>query len=79
MKKQHIVGGLSERIQEAVSDKGIDITILAKRLCISRSLLYGYMYYDIMPQSNNLRKMAVELNVSADWLLGISNRKELVR
>ena len=76
MKTHKVVGGLSERIQELVLEKGIDITIIAKRMGISRSLFYGYMYYEITPNAINLLKIAKEFDVSADWLLGLSEQRK---
>lgn len=78
MKTYKSVGGLSDRIQEIVLRSGLEITVIAKRLHISRSLLYGYMYYDIMPSVVNLMKIASEFNVSADWLLGLTEDTEIV-
>lgn len=74
--KHKVVGGLSERIRETILASDVDITIAAKRMGISRSLLYGYMYYDVTPNAINLMKLAIWFNVSADWLLGISDTKQ---
>ncbi len=75
MQKHRVVGGLSERIQEIVLEKNVDITIIAKQMGISRSLFYSYMYYDVTPNAANLMKIATIFNVSADWLLGLSDIK----
>lgn len=77
MKTYKSVGGLSDRIQEVVLRSGLEITVIAKRLNIARSALYGYMYYDIMPNAVNLMKIASEFDVSADWLLGLKDEEEI--
>lgn len=76
MKTHKVVGGLSEKIREIVLEKDVDITLIAKQMGISRSLFYSYMYYDITPNAVNLMKIAKQFNVSADWLLGLSDIKQ---
>lgn len=75
MESYNFINGLSEKIRNTILASDIDLTTVSKRMGISRSTLYGYMYYDIMPNTVNLMKIACEFNVSADWLLGISEEK----
>lgn len=75
MPEHKVIGGLSERIRDTVLESDVDITVAAKRMGISRSTLYGYMYYEITPSALNLIKIASWFDVSTDWLLGISNQK----
>ena len=79
MKQYHRIGGFSERLEEAIFAKDMDLTLLAKRIGVARSNLYGWLHYDTTPESYWVMKLSLELNVSADWLLGISEKKELVR
>lgn len=75
VKNYAVVGGFSERIREVVLGSDMDLTVVAKRLQIPRSTIWGYMYNDIMPNSMNLYKIASNFHVSTDWLLGLTDEK----
>lgn len=79
MQTHRVVGGLSDRIREVILENDLDLTIVSKRLGITRSLLWAYMYNDTTPNATNLMKIAVGFRVSADWLLGLSNEKRMDR
>lgn len=68
-----------KRLNHIMIERKIYPSQLAKIVGISRSLLYGYMQGDNQPTTFNLKKIALRLNISADWLLGISDNKEIVR
>ena len=76
MQTHKVVGGLSERIREVILENDLDLTIVSKRLGITRSLLWAYMYNDTTPNAANLMKIASGFSVSADWLLGLSDVKK---
>ena len=61
--------GFRERLYDVFIKSGFTFTDLAKRTGISRSLLYAYMYDDIVPTITTLVKLCAIFNVSADYLL----------
>ena len=62
--------GFTERLNQAIWDSDKDITLICKQSQISRTNLYDYRN-GILPKIDNLARLALTLNVSADWLLGI--------
>ena len=68
-----------KRLNQIMTERKLYPSQLAKIVGISRSLLYGYMQGDNQPTTFNLKKIALRLNISADWLLGISDNREIVR
>ena len=79
MQTHRVVGGLSDRIREVILENDVDLTVISKRLGITRSLLWAYMYNDTTPNATNLMKIAAGFSVSADWLLGLSDVKQTNR
>ena len=77
MQTHRVVGGLSDRIREVILENDVDLTVISKRLGITRSLLWAYMYNDTTPNATNLMKIASGFSVSADWLLGLSDVKRI--
>lgn len=73
----YTIDGLSERINEAFIDSNLTITDVCRRTRIERSTFYNYLGGSI-PNAFNLMKMAKAMNVSADWLLGLSKKRGLV-
>ena len=47
---------------------------LANRLFLAYSTVSGYLCGRRFPDCNMIRRIAIELNVSADFLLGLSDR-----
>ena len=68
-----------KRLNQIMTERKLYPSQLAKIVGIIRSLLYGYMQGDNQPTTFNLKKIALRLNISADWLLGISDNREIVR
>lgn len=64
------VKGFTERLNKAIWDSNKDLTLISKQSGVSRSLLWSYQN-GILPKCDNLAKLAITLNVSTDWLLGI--------
>lgn len=58
-----------QRLAEVCLESGIEITELAEKCQISRSTLYGYIYYDTVPSTFHLMKLCECLKVSADYLI----------
>lgn len=71
------VDGLTEKLEKAICDSPLTLTEICKRAKISRHQLWEYRYYAVTPSALVLARLAVTLNISTDYLLGISNRREL--
>lgn len=61
--------GFRERLYDVFIKSGITFTDLARRTGISKPLLYGYMYDDVVPTITTLAKLCGFFNISADYLL----------
>ena len=70
------IQGLSDRLQSSIGTSGKDIAQIARETSITTSNIYEYIRGNSLPSSLNLAKLATCLNVSADYLLGLSKRKE---
>lgn len=62
--------GFTERFNKAIWDSKMDISMISKQSRVSRSVIWSYQN-GVLPKCDNLAKLAVVLNVSADYLLGI--------
>ena len=72
MRTDKYVMGFGERLTEAIKAKGMTNAELTKRLGYKNpSLVYTYTALNQMPCAYTLARMAVILNVSTDWLLGL--------
>lgn len=69
--KIHYIQGFNERMQQAVNNSNLPTTEIARKCGIDRKVIYRSCYDFYMPNSSNLAKICVVLNVSADWLLGL--------
>jgi transcriptional regulator with XRE-family HTH domain len=80
MGHQRKVPDLNDRIRELVHESGLSIRSVEKELTqssqSSRNLLCSWLYYDSNPSAYWLKRICEYFNVSADWLLGLSDRKE---
>lgn len=64
--------GFWDRLEEALNDANIAKCELARRIGYDRKTLYRR---GATPSPMALAKICVQLNVSADWLLGITTQK----
>lgn len=78
LKQTHVGGrrkanveGFTDRLKQAIWDSDTDIVVISKQTGISRSVIWSYQN-GVLPKCDNLAKLAICLNVSADWLLGIN-------
>ena len=62
--------GFTERFNQAIWDSNKDISLISKQSRVSRSVIWSYQN-GVLPKCDNLAKLAVVLNVSTDYLLGI--------
>lgn len=65
---------LSERIREARLANHMSQVELAKKLGVSKQSLSNWENDNIQPSIEMLYRLAVQLNVSADYLLCLDNR-----
>ena len=73
-----IVQGLHEKLETAINECPLTLTEICNRAKISRHMLWEYRYSMITPSALVLARLALVLNVSVDYLLGISPNKMLV-
>lgn len=66
-----VIEGFGDRLQKAIWDKDMSNEEVVRKTKISRSCLYGYVSAGMMPNCNNLIKLAKLLEVSTDYLLGL--------
>lgn len=72
------VDGLTAKLEKAICNSPLTLTEICERAKISRHQLWEYRYYAVTPSALVLARLAVVLNISTDYLLGVSNKKELV-
>lgn len=72
-KRSALIYGFWDRFEEALNDKEMSKCELARRIGYDRRTLYRHEY---IPNSLAIAKICVQLNVSADWLLGITTQKK---
>ena len=72
------IRGLTERLNKAVTESGIGLNELSRRTGIGTHTLRTYFNGEYNPKADNLAKLAIVLNVSTDWLLGISTKKRTI-
>ena len=63
------------RLNVALKAKGMKNKELAKKICVSNSNISKYLHSQHYPNVPILIDIAKELNVSVDWLLGLTNGK----
>ena len=71
----HPIDGFSERLNKALYECGMDLTEVSKKSGVTRSLIWAYRFQGVIPNSYRLARLAVTLNVSTDWLLGIKGEE----
>jgi hypothetical protein len=73
--------GFPERLAQAIYDSGLNCCQISDRTGhkIERKSIYNWRVGNTVPNATQLMYLCKVLNVSADWLLGISNKKEIKR
>lgn len=61
------------RLRECIKNSGIPQKIIAKEVGVSPQTISKYMKQDIFPALDTLAKLCKLLDVSADYILGISD------
>ena len=72
-KRRTLIYGFWDRVEEALNDKGMSKCELARRIGYDRKTIYRH---ESITNSLAIAKICVQLNVSADWLLGITTQKK---
>lgn len=66
----------ARRLKDTLEDLGMSQSELARRIIASRFTVSRWVNAASAPCSDDLYKICEVLGVSADWLLGLSDRKE---
>ena len=74
-KRRLVIYGFSDRLNEAIWKSNLDLSEICRRSKVSRSCLWSYRYTGIQPPAWALARLAVALNVSTDWLLGLREKE----
>ena len=71
--------GFPDRLAKAIYDSGISCVEICRRSGgrMERKSIYSWRFGDTTPNATQLMYLCTVVNVSADWLLGISDEKEL--
>lgn len=77
MREAQRIVGLNKKIEDAIWESGLSLNEICERAKISRHMLWQYRFDMITPSAMVLARLALTLNVSTDYLLGISKRKEI--
>lgn len=74
MKKREIVGIFRKRLQESMQERGLNQSALSRETGIDRSTLSQLLADENlrMPRADTVAAIAQALQVSSDWLLGLS-------
>ncbi len=62
----------SQQFEKAMIKRNISPTELARKLGVQRSQIYRYLTAETAPTTNNIRRLSIALNVTTDYLLGVS-------
>ena len=76
MRKVKRLDGLSDRVRQLLFSWQGTQEDLAEELGISRTMLQNWMNIGANPSAYYLAQICRCFDVSADWLLGLSDRKE---
>jgi DNA-binding XRE family transcriptional regulator len=72
---QHLVYGFWKRLEDVCNEQDINKKELAKRMGVSRKCFYPNAHNTLMPSAYFIARFCAETHTSADWLLGITERK----
>lgn len=63
----------ARRLEQAMIERNIYPSDLARKSGVSRSSIYNYIAGTSQPSAYNVKRIALALSTSADWLLGLVN------
>ena len=64
---------ISERLIFLMENLDMKQTVLADKIGISKQSLYKYLHCKYEPRAEIIAKMAIVLNTSADYIVGLTN------
>lgn len=76
MEKQIFYSDAGQRLLDVIFEKGITVTELAKATGLSRSTVYYFLYQNTDISSVRLMKLCAYCGISADYVLGLTDRKD---
>ena len=62
----------SQQFEKAMIKRDISPTELARKSGVQRSQIYRSLTAETAPTTNNIRRLSIALNVTTDYLLGVS-------
>lgn len=65
----------AKRLEQIMIERQIYPAQVAKITGIKRTVIYAYIDGTHQPTAYNIKRLAIGLNVSADWLLGITDER----
>lgn len=66
----------AKRLEQIMIERSIYPAQLSKITGIRRNVIYSYVDGIHQPTAFNIKRIAIGLGVSADWLLGITDNKK---
>lgn len=66
----------AKRLEQIMVERQLYPAQIAKITGIKRTVIYAYVDGTHQPTAFNIKRLAIGLNVSADWLLGITDDKK---
>ena len=70
------IEGFADRLNEAIWDTGLDTREIERRAMVAHNNMWSYRERGVTPKCDVLIRLAITLDVSVDWLLGISKVKK---
>lgn len=65
--------GFGERLEKVIKEKELSNAELARKLKVRPAAINNYIDGTFMPSTPNLARLCKVLNISSDWLLGLTD------
>lgn len=69
----------AKRLEQVMIERSLYPSEIARLTGIKRNVIYAYIQGIYQPTAYNIKRIAISLHVSADWLLGISDEYDIVK
>ena len=70
------IQGFRDRLEECIFATNLDMKVICQRAGITPAGLWQYRFYEVTPSANTIAGLAKALDVSTDYLLGLTDKKE---
>ena len=70
-KRNEYVYGFGERLGRVITEKGLTDREVSRRIGLADTAVCNYINYGRMPSCLSLKRLAMLLDVSTDYLLGV--------